>query len=272
MEIKSGLELGLNNCSNAEYHGDAKFFSSSGLKKLLENPAIFYKECILRERKVEEENPNFTEGSLLHSLVLEPDQVQADYAFFTGMRKQGPEFEQFKEQNKGKIIIGKGQKIRCDAYYQSYLRNPAAVGLIRGGFPEFSIAQVIKDMPLKMRADYINLDEGYMVDVKTTSDRASLDSFKLTIDRYKYELSAALYSLIAEQYYGRDFEFYWIVVDKKEADCQVFRMSKETRHRGLDMVSRAIAKYHECIKSGNWTDSTKLDRIEVERNFEILEA
>lgn len=267
------LELGVNHCSNQDYHGDAKFFSSSGLKKLLENPALFYKECILRERKVEEENSAYTEGSLLHSMVLEPEQVAKEYAFFTGMRKQGPDFEVFKETNKGKVIIGIGQKTRCDIYYKSYLKNPLAVALITGGFAEYSIAQVYREMNLKMRADYINLDKGYIVDLKTSSHSIDVESFKQTVDQYKYELSAALYLAIVEQFYGRSFDFYWIPVAKKEDDCQVYLMSKDTRRRGQEMVHKAIAKYHECIATNNWTNESGPAILEdIDTNYEILEV
>ncbi len=263
------LQLGLNNCTNAEYHGDKSYISSSGLKTLLESPEKFYKENILGEREPQEENPNFIEGSLTHSLILEPEKVDQEYAFFPGMRKQGKEFEDFKVANEGKVIISAAQSGRCKAYLRAYQNLPTAVNLIKGGFPEYSICQEIKSVPLKMRADYINLDAGYIIDVKTTSHPAEVESFKLTIEQYKYELSAALYALIAETYYGRPFEFYWLVIGKKDFDCQVYRMSPNTRRQGLLLVNKALDVYTKCKATGIWTASTT-EKLE-KGNYEIID-
>lgn len=260
------LQLGLNQCSNSEYHGDKSYISSSGLKTLLENPAKFYKEQILGERTPEVENPAFIDGSLTHSLILEPEQVEKEYAFFSGIRKAGPDYEAFKEANPGKVIINAGTHGRTQAYLRAYQNLPTAVNLIKNGHPEYSITQIIKDLPLKMRADYINFNSDYIVDVKTSSHAIDKDSFKLTVDQYKYDLSAALYALIAEQYYGRPFQFYWLVIGKKDFDCQVYRMSEITRRVGLNMINKAIGIYKTCKETGIWTAplTEQLERTDYE--------
>lgn len=251
------LQLGLNNVSNREYHSDKDWLSSSSLKKLLKDPSKFYEEEILGNVEEREENPSFTEGSFTHSLILEPELIDKEYAFFDGLRKAGKEYEVFKQQNLDKVIISTPQKARCMYYLNGYKRNSSAVQLIQGGHAEYTICQLVNDVKIKVRCDYINLDKGYVVDVKTSSYPVDRDSFLLTIDQYQYNLSAALYTHVAELYYGRPFDFYFIAISKKDGDCQVFKVSKESKARGLRECIEAISLYKTCIASNRWEKATK---------------
>jgi len=265
------LQLGINHCSNKQYHSDKTWLSSSSLKTILESPKKFYEEQILGQRKDDAENPAFTEGSYTHSLILEPEQVEKEYAIYPGLRKQGAEYEQFKADNQGKTIISAPQNGRCMAYLRAFNSNPAAKDLIKKGHPEFSICQVLDGVQCKMRADWISPEDGYIMDVKTSGFAVTHEEFKLTIEQFKYGLSAAFYCQIAEQYYGRPFHFYFAAISKKELDCQVYRISDITRRKGNAEVKRALDLYKECLKSGIW--AAPLIEKQAERlDYEILEV
>lgn len=250
----SKLKLGLNEVSNAEYHGDLDWYSSSSYKMLLDDPATFYKKHILKETEKQEEKEHFQDGSFLHSNILEPHLVDQEYAFFPGLRKAGNVFEAFKAQNPGKVIISKPQKERGLWLYNGYKKCKEAVRLIEeGGASEVSVCQIYKDLPTKVRADRINVEKGHLIDVKTSAFDIDKDSVRLTIDKWSYLLSASLYLEIFEQFYGRKLTYYWIFVGKKDADCKVYRLSEQTREEGLIQVNKAIAIYKNCVKTGDWT-------------------
>lgn len=250
------LKHGINECTNTEYHGDKNYLSSSSLKTILKSTEKFYKEHILGERKPLE-GPYLDEGTLTHSLILEPDTIERDFAFFEGIRKQGKEWEEFKEQNQDKLVMSKPQKMRCDAYYKAYKERTEATKLIQGGFPEHTICSDINGVNIKVRCDYINIDKGYIVDVKTTAFPAQVDSFKLTMDQYEYDLSAALYLKIVEQYYNKPFQFYFVVLGKKDLTCEIYKLSESTRENGNRKIFEAVSKYKKCLKSNNWSDTLK---------------
>jgi hypothetical protein len=261
------LQIGLNKCNNRDYHGDKSYLSSSSLKKLLHSPAAFQEERI--NPKVEVENPAFTEGSFLHSLILEPETINEDYAFFDGLRKQGKEFEAFKLDNPGKLIISKPQKAKCLAYKRAYEANPIAVRLMENTEKEYSICAMLNGVGVKVRFDAININEGYGLDLKTSSFSVERDSFKMTMTQFGYGLSAALYSWVAELHYGRPFDFYMIPISKQELDCQVYKMSQETIMKGRSEITKALDIYKKCCETGLWPASVTVEKRIQEEIDEI---
>ena len=263
------LKLGINNVSNSEYHADKEYLSSSNLKTLLKDPQQFYDEKILGLKK-SSVGSHFDEGSLTHSYILEPAAVAREYAFFSGLRKQGAEYEKFKEANPDKMIISRPQALRVENYVKAYNRNPVAQELINsGGEPEHTMCTLLSEVPVKARADWINIERGYIADVKTTGMPADVDSFRLTISNWSYDLSAALYAAVASEIYGKPFEFYFIVVEKNNLVCDVYKASKATMDKGLKQVAAALKLYKQCKETGIW----KLDQPEkVDNKYEIIEV
>ena len=250
---KFKLKEGINICTNSEYHGDKSYFSSSNLKLLLKNPEKFKHEIVDGSKPEEKQVNAFDEGNYAHTLILEPENVEAEYAFFTGFRKAGADWESFKAANSDKIILSKPQKHRVEKWVEAYKALPAAVSLVKGGESEYSLAGQLYDIPIKVRADYINIESGYIADVKTTSYNTDIDSFKYVIDSLRYDLSAALYCKMFENYYGKKFDFYFIVLGKRDNLCQVYRMSEATMRKGDLMVLEAINKFKKCAESNIWT-------------------
>ncbi len=261
---------GVNYVTNSEYHADTSWYSSSSLKKILNNTEDFNNEYILGKRVIQTDNNSFQEGSLTHSLILEPHLVKSEYAIYQGMRKAGSEWEAFKTQNTKPSIVSLSQWGRCEQYVKSYKKNDVAMGLIQGGLPEHSICHIIEDMPLKVRCDYINLDKRYIVDVKTSSYPVDLDNFRHTIIEWKYDLSAALYLNVVEAFYNCPFDFYFIANSKKELQCEAYKVSAKTRSSGTRMVNDAISLYKKCKETGIW--SAPKEAVEAETKHEILEV
>lgn len=265
------LQLGLNKIGNTEYHADNEYLSSSNLKMLLKDPSQFHKEKILGQKEEKKESSSFVEGSLTHSLILEPHLVQSEYAFFEGMRKQGKDFEDFVAANPGKPIISKAQQIRCKEYKKAYDKNRIAVGLVQGGEAEQTICQELSGVPIKVRCDYINVSAGYIADVKTSSMPVDVDSVRMTINQWGYGLSAALYAQVASQYYSKPFDFYFLFISKSELVCSVYKASEATINRGLAEVAKAISVYKNCKSSGVWALDVQ-ERAPILDIEEILEV
>jgi hypothetical protein len=265
------LELGVNQCTNAEYHADKSYLSSSSLKKLLSDPEQFYKEFVLGEKKEVEQNSNFDEGSYAHSLLLEPEKIESEFRFFEGWRKAGHDWLKFEFNNRGFIILSKPQKVRIEKLVIAAKNFKPAMELLQKGLPEHTVVGELSNVPIKVRADYINIEDGYIADIKTTSYPADVESFKYTIDQYKYQLSAALYTMMFEKHYQKSFAFYFIVLSKKDTSCEVYKLSQHTLNKGKLMVLEALRKYNSCKESGNWlTDEKKSDIIDA--TYSILEV
>lgn len=259
--------------SNDEYHGEKDHNSSSNLKQLLKDPALYYKEKILNQKEIKE-LACFSEGSLVHGMILEEHLVNEEFAKYEGMRKIGKDWDRFKaaeKAGKNRTILSKPQWIRCENLVKGYKLNKTAVKMVDSCDKEFSLFLELQNVKCKVRADLINIDEGYIADIKTTSYDTDVDQFKFTIKDFSYELSAAFYCAAFEEHYGKPFDFYWIVLGKRDRSCEIYKMSKDLRGKGDRMVNKALGLYKQCKESGIWKLEKKSLKVKEYENYEILE-
>jgi hypothetical protein len=72
---------------------------------------------------------------------------------------------------------------------------------------------------------------------------------------YGYYLSAALYLMAFKQHFKKDFDFYWIYLNKYGTiQCHVYKMSLETMRLGIQQVKDALKVYKKCRDNDSWLD------------------
>lgn len=248
------LVAGINrDFTNNEYHADLNWLSSSKLKLLNDDLAGFHDQVILGNHKVLKA-PHLDLGSYVHTLALEPHMEHLEYAMFTGWRKAGKDWEAFKADpaHAGKTILSVPQVEQGRLLATALKARPEILALIAGGESELSICSTILDVPVKMRADYINIDKGYILDIKTTHLPAGVENFRMTMKDYNYGLSAALYAQIAYQHTGKLFDFYFAVASKSDRQWDLYKASSETLSLGAADVTKALVTYKKCMASGLW--------------------
>ncbi len=268
-KLQSGINLGF---TNNEYHADTTWLSSSKLKMLLENPKEFHNQVILGNAAPQMSAPHLDVGSFVHTLVLEPHMEVAEYAMFQGWRKQGAEWEKFKTDpaNAGKTILSVPQVEQGRMFAAALQARPEIINLLKNGEPELSIGSEILGVPVKMRADYLNAEQGYIIDVKTTHAASGVDMFRDTMDKYSYGLSAALYTQIAYQHYGKLFDFYFAVVSKSDRQWDLYKASSKTLSLGMADVTQALVRYKKCLASGLWEQTEEQAIKEVAYKIELV--
>ena len=257
--------------SNEDYHANRSHLSSSALKLLLKSPEDFYQQYILNIKPPSADKPHFLDGTLLHSLILEPETILTNYAIYPGLRKAGKEYEQFVVQNPGKRIISAPQMARAEKWYQGFTALDVATKLVSGGFAEHTMLGNILGVDVKVRADYINVIDGYIADVKTTASPSDYDAFCASVEAFGYKLSASLYCEVARQAYDKLFDFYFIVVSKADARCEVYKMSPASLTEGASQYTSALILYKKCVASGVWKAEQPRHDISSNTNYEILD-
>ena len=284
-EIKKGL---IKDLPNEQYHADLTHLSSSNLKLLNGNAADlqkFYDTRILKLPADKRSSSAFDIGSYLHSLILEPHLTDSEFAFYKGAQRRnkegeeytsyirrGKEFEFFKSRNEGKTVLGMDQKEGLDALYQLYLSNPAAVDILAGGDSEVSLFGDIKGVKTKVRADKLNIERRYIVDIKTTSFDITQEAFKETMLKWGYPFSSAMYLRMFEEFLGFKLDFYYVVIGKEQKGCEVFKLSDKTRLEGNADLDRAISMYKKCVELKDWTGGIDLAPKTYDNGYEILEV
>ena len=256
--------------SNDKYHAEKKHLSSSNLKMLLKDTDKFYKDKILGEGEPLK-GAFLDEGNYAHTLILEPHMVDEEYLFFEGNRKAGKAWKEFEAKHKdsAKIILSAAQKVKVENWVESFKKRPEAVDLIAGADNEFSLFSEMLGTPLKVRADVINIEKGFIADIKTTASDPDVDTFRFTVEQYGYDLSAALYVDMFSRRYEKPFDFYFIVLGKRTQTCEVYKASDLTLGKGRKKILTAIKLYKSCIKSGKWSSEQEVKPI---TDYEILEV
>jgi hypothetical protein len=265
------------NLSSEEYHKKENTYSSSQLKDLLDDPDLFYKKYISKviER---EETPAFDIGTYFHTAILEPHKLKLECAVFGGIRR-GKEWEQFKEENKGKAIITKSEFETATKLIESVRNSPMAMGRIGRGNPEVSTFldilvtgtdiycpsaesilgkfgwQQVSKMPtkgtkitLKARADLFS--EDFILDLKSTTGNAKSEySMRSKISSYNYDLSASLYLDLFTASTGKTVsEFVWVFASKDYFNSKTYIASEDNILVGRAKWKKAVLNLAEGIQ------------------------
>lgn len=259
------LKPGINYCDNATYHGDPTYHSSSGLKLVLEDPIKYYKKYIDVDKEYKSVgSPAMNLGSYVHSLVLEPENTDKDFAIWTGDVKKGEEWKAFSSDNKKKIIIDKKMEALGQILKTSIVTNKQISKLLEGGESEFTYCTQLCGANIKVRADKINLEKNYILDVKTTSKALTKEALMGTIASLHYDLSAALYIDCFKQINNvPHMDFYFLFVNTKDTlDAQVFKASDALIANGRRKYRKAIKKLKYYLETNAWR-SESIEEIDI---------
>lgn len=259
------LKPGINaDVDNATYHGDKNYYSSSSLKLLLQNPYDFYKKHVLKENTFKSVGSTAMDlGSYVHSIILEPEKTEAEFAVWDGTRR-GEAWTRFAAQNTNKIIVSATNKALGDRLGETVRSHKAVKELLAGGQPEFTYCCKLMDENIKVRADYINVEKNYILDVKTTSKPLTKEALMGAIANLHYDLSVALYVDAFRQINNVEkLDFYFIFVNTKDSfDVEVFKASDVLLNNGRRKYRKALKIMKECLKSGVWKSET-VEEIDV---------
>lgn len=246
------LKLGKNEyISNKEYHSDREYISSSGLKLAYKDMKEFYNQYIIGDMTNAPKGAQLDFGSLMHSLILEPDKGLDEFAFFDG-RRQGLEWEIFKTNNPDKVIISTSQLEKAKMLHGKYLAATKAIGdqhvdfkdFFAGGEAEATYTALIDGIKVKCRTDYLKIDGIY--DLKTNSTR-ELDKYTLEqiCAKWDYDISAALYCDIV----GTN-DFYFVFLSTTTGDCEIVKASQNMLQRGREKYKKGIQNILQARETG----------------------
>lgn len=258
--------------SNEDYHAGRTFSSSSALKLILKNPREYHRKYVMNEQDSMSSDA-LSMGSYVHTRILEPHLLNSEYALWTGSRRSGTAWEKFKEENEGKTIITASQKSTADAMIKEFETTKVILGnygnekevsissFFTGGEAEETLCGYLNNFPVKTRFDYRKqfADFGSINDLKTTNiplKNATVEDVQEICDYWMYELSAALYVDLAEQYTKIPHDFYFCFLSKKDYGTRIFKASEEMLERGRKMYQEAIELLKEANATGVYFKNT----------------
>lgn len=251
--------------------------NQSSLKKILDSPAHY--QAALKNRLIP--TPAMKMGTALHSLVL--DGKKAFSSLYFDRKKEGKDLTVLEMKE---ALDKKGVK------YKSSSKKPELEALLypdgkpidrRTGLAEAEFADVLGmaeslgrlqwyagtdadyikrnevsiyldylGVPLKTRLDSVLVDEGIVLDLKTT-DSADPELFTKKVIGLGYDFQAAAYTVAAEQAYGKPFKFLFAAVERKAPyTVAVYEADEFMQAEGRRKLDEALRLYKECEASGEW--------------------
>jgi exodeoxyribonuclease VIII len=211
-----------------------------------------------------------TLGTLVHSMVLEPDTVKDDFTIINPLMRPDPtrdfrsaENKLWKQQLMEEASLHGRQIVDAEIYEQakamadSVLSNPVIKALIEKATIEKGIMWTDPNTGLKCkgRPDAIVPDKDLIIDLKTTIS-AHPDDFQRSIWNYRYHEQAAFYSMGLKAIHGseRFSRFLFIAVENKAPYCSAsYFLSPSALDTGWSTCMSLLNLHKECVTNNDWS-------------------
>ncbi len=209
-----------------------------------------------------EPTPAMKFGTLFHSLVLEPKTFDDEYVVADIPKrntKQGKaDYQELIETVGARQLVSTDDFLQAQTMRHNLAKNELVRTLLNKGVAEQSVFWIdeASKVNCKARADYINLEQGYIVDLKTTSSLADDINFSFTTRKYHYDLSASFYVDGFKQATGKngkDFDFYFIAIETNPPfNYGVYKLSQGLIEQGRGKYTQALEIFVKTRERGNF--------------------
>ncbi len=263
------IEQGLWNVPRAEYHADDTCLCNSALTDFATSVPLFYFRHIARTLAPREATDAMSLGTALHTLALEPEKFDREFAIWCGLDKRTKEgkaaWAEFAESSKGKTVITQEQleaaRRMADAIRSHSLARPV---IEDAGMVEQAIRWHDDESGLWVRnlMDKWSPNLAIVADIKTSSD-PSPGAFAKSVANFNYHRQAALYSRGAQAVFGKPVDFMFIVVGSQEPhEVACYLLDKAAIELGDRLNQSDLAEIAERKRSGQWA-SRYADKIQI---------
>ena len=251
-------------CGNAEYHSDTTAISNSGLKLVIQNPALYYYQKLsgLYQPKPKK---HFDEGTALDEAILRPSSYVGEHVIHypqscltAAGSKHSAKCKEFDEANPGKVCVKESDEI-CRWIHAIRMHKAARSLLETDCTYQSTIAWHDEDFGVNRRSrfDCLHKDGALIVDLKTTATDASPRECANECAKWGYHRQASFYRDAVAAMFGQYVPFVFIFVAKEPPyRVEVFELDNKFIEIGRQQNERGLATYAKCLKSGVWMPET----------------
>lgn len=194
-------------------------------------------------------------GRLLHTLALDPQSFQQDYAIYPGPVRRGKEWDAFEAANAGKTILKESELATVRAQAAAVRAHPEVARLLAGAQTELSVTwnEPRHGIACKGRVDLWNPKLSILADLKgcpTTDPRA----FGRHAAQMGYFAQLAHYKQGVEHALERSVYEVLIIAVETEApyDVAVFELADDDLEVGRIYVDSYLDKLKASLDSNVW--------------------
>lgn len=242
----------IKNLSYKEYD-KVEGISNSKLNEIWKSPAHY--KLSLEERK---ETDALKLGSLVHCLILEPDNFDRDFAVAPNIDKRSNANKEiyaiFEQENAGKLIVTNEQFELAKMLTEKVMQNEIANKLLSGkGENEIALFWEDEETKVKCKAKLDRIKNGIVIDLKTTRS-AQPDDFMRSAYEYGYHRQSAWYSDGYEQCFKEQPKgFVFIAIETVPPyNVAVFEATELFKEIGRIEARKNLQTYKTCKETDNW--------------------
>jgi exodeoxyribonuclease VIII len=258
----SGASVGafkgsVKNLANQTYHGLTAYWSSTALKYMSsKSPAHFKSLYIDRDVEKKDATPAMVLGSLVHCMVLTPDEFQNEFFIMPDLNFRTNEGKAAREEilarNVGKQSVTDEMVSQAHRMRESVFNNTRAAELLEGLTREAAFFWTCPFTQLNFKAKIDACGATRMIELKTTRD-ASPAFFQRHSDNMNYDLSIIHYRQALAHVMGCEPPVHIIAVeDKPPYACIVYDVQDDMLNVGHEKWLAAVSKLEAGIKRGEW--------------------
>lgn len=268
-ESTSGFSAGsrlYRNLPAEQYHSDEEAVSCSMLKPLLISPAHFQANRLKRNKATKA----MDFGSLVHCLVLEPQQLSAGFAVYPGLADgRSAEYKEFLTNNPTRLIVDEptyahGRQLAEKILHRKVFGRPFG-DFVAEGIPEASIYVVEPKTGLQLRTRLDLYHPELSFDLKSTR-QSSVDGFVRDALDMHYDMQAFMYTCARALYDGprKAPPFVFITAESDEPHSINQISAGETfMDNGARKFQEVLSVYEACTKADYWPDSSTNAEVEI---------
>lgn len=250
-EEPTGLVHGM---PDAEYHARPEL-SSTGARRILDSPARFRWDVDHRR-----ESRAFDVGHAVHAKVLGVGLTAVTYPDEHLTPSGNPSTKaatvawEHEQRAAGLVPVSRADMALVDAMSEAVLAHAGARAVFeRPGDAEVSAFAKDPATGVWVRARADRLNDGELVDLKTTTGSASAAGFGRDAAKHGYPVQEAHYADTFEWVTGRRLPMTFVVVEKRAPHfVAIHRLDDLTRIAARDLAARARALYAECTATDTW--------------------
>ena len=233
--------------SNADYHADPAI-SASHLKEAMRSPYHYWARFLDANRKPVEPTAAMRLGSLVHTAVLEPDELLQRYGVAGDRRTKAGKEQAERMAAEGIEAVSESDMALALGMAASVRKHPAAAALLANGKAEQSFwwDDLSSGLRCKCRPDWYH--NTTVVDLKTCQD-ASPGAFASSVAKFGYHIQAAHY--LAGLHGAERFVFVAVEKDAPYA-CAVYELDSEAMAVGRDLRDNALDVIATCKAAELW--------------------
>lgn len=187
-------------------------------------------------------------GSALHTAFLEPELMLDRVVEYTGKRRAGKEWTEFKEEHDGKIILTSGYHAKMKGMVKS-LREHPFVKKWQSKMEGTEVVAVGEYHGMEMKGRCDALTSNPLVDLKKVSANSfSPHAFAKDAYKFSYHIQAALYTHL----FQRDRFILLAVEDQPPHDVVPYELVPELIAVGHKELRECIEQWELCEQLGKW--------------------